>query len=178
MVEMTVDSVRISVGSQNRVVILKDTHEDRYLLIWIGQPEAQAIAQGLQGESSQRPLTHDLLFSAIKQMGGEILEIVINALKQAVYHAQIIVEINSRRIEIDARSSDAIALAVRAKCPIYAADSVIQEAAIYPEEMEKPSPPSASQPKKKKNTSANDNLSIYRDFINTLDSMDDLGSSE
>jgi bifunctional DNase/RNase len=175
MVEMIVDSVRVSMGSQQRVVILKDAHEDRYLFIWIGQSEAHSIALGLQGEHSQRPLTHDLLKSIITDMGGRIVQIVISELRQSVYHAHLTIEINGRRINVDSRSSDAIALAVRAKCPIYAAEAVMDEAAVVLDDIEKPSSPSKQA---KSSSSGSDDLAIYRDFINSLDILDDFGKSE
>jgi len=170
MVEMTVDSVRINVGNRQPVVILKDTHEDRYLFIWIAQPESQAILQELQGVTLKRPLTHDLLKSVITKMGGRVTKVTITALRDSVYHASITIDVDGKELEIDSRTSDAIALAVRVKCPIFAAESVLDEAAVIPDESEKPS----SQKKK----TSGDNLSLYRDFINNLDSLDDFGKPD
>ena len=171
MVEMTVDSVRISMGNQQRVVILKDLHDERYLFIWIAQAEAMAIAQELQGAKLQRPLTHDLLKSVITAMGGTVVEVAITELRDSIYHARITIEVDGRRIEIDSRTSDAIALAVRVKCPIYAAEAVLAEAAVIPDEADLPMHKRSAKP-------SADDLSAYRDFINTLDILDEFGKSD
>ena len=170
MVEMTVDSVRFS-RNQERVVVLKDTIDGRFLLIWIGQSESSAIAHQLQGTSYPRPLTHDLLRTIITQMGGKVMKVVISELRQTTFYARIHIEMGMRVIEIDARPSDAIALAVRVKCPIYAAEAVLDEAAVVPEEVE-------GRPRKTTtsgSTQSADELAIYRDFINNLDVLDDFG---
>ena len=170
MVEMTVDSVRFS-RNQERVVVLKDTIDGRFLLIWIGQSESSAIAHQLQGTSYPRPLTHDLLRTIITQMGGKVMKVVISELRQTTFYARIHIEMGMRVIEIDARPSDAIALAVRVKCPIYAAEAVLDEAAVVPEEVE-------GRPRKTTTSGSPqsaDELAIYRDFINNLDILDDFG---
>ncbi len=176
MVEMTVDSVRVSMGNQERVVILKDAHAERYLFIWIAQEQATAIAQELRGLQVQRPLTHDLLKSVITDLGGHVVQVTITELKQAIYYARITLEIDGRQVEIDARPSDAIALAVRVKCPIFAAESVIKEAAVVPEDASKsPQPKKATSGSK---TSKDDELAVYRDFINSLDILDEFGKPD
>jgi uncharacterized protein len=180
MVEMIVDSVRVSMSNQHRVVMLKDTSEGRYLLVWIAQPEATAIAQGLQGETLQRPLTHDLLKSVITEMGGRVTQVTITEVRHSIFHAQITIEVNGRTIEVDSRTSDAIALAVRVKCPIYAADSVIEEAGVFLDEIDRPS---ETQPSGKSSSASSSSSqmtrkempSVFRDFINDLDILDDLG---
>ncbi len=134
MIEVTIDSIRVSLMSQHRVVILKDAESDRYLPIWIGACEADAITIELQGVEVARPFTHDLLKSVIGQLGAKIKSIVINDLHNEVFYAQIVLDVNGRRLDIDSRPSDALALAVRAKVPIYVAESVIEKAAITPEE--------------------------------------------
>jgi bifunctional DNase/RNase len=169
MIEMTVDSVRVSMGNQQRVVILKDMQEERYLFIWIGQPESLAIAQELQGLKPPRPLTHDLLATVIERLGGRVASVTITELRQSVYHARITVEADGGSIEIDSRSSDAIALAVRVKCPIYATESVIAEAAVIPEEGDKAAGRTTGR------APSADDLAVYRDFINSLDILDEFG---
>ena len=173
MVEMMVDSVRISMGNQQRVVILKELHDERYLFIWIAQDQAIAIAQELQGAKVQRPLTHDLLKSVITALGGRVTQVAITALRDAVYHATISIEINGHTVEIDSRTSDAIALAVRVKCPIYAAEAVLEEGAVIPEDAERP-----SKRERSIGGASNDDLAAFRDFINTLDSLDEFGKSD
>src|SRR5579883_14020 len=130
MIEMTVESVRINLATQQRVVILKSTKQERYLFIWIAHPEAYAIAVELQGTASPRPLTHDLLKNVITELGAKIVSIVISDLIDEIYYARIILDVAGRYIEVDSRPSDAIALAVRAKIPIYVEDAVLENAGV------------------------------------------------
>src|SRR5215475_10131705 len=101
MVEMTVDSVRINLATQQRVVILKATKQERYLFIWIAQPEAYAIAVELQGSSSPRPLTHDLLKNIISEFGAKIVSVVISELIEEVYYSRIVLELGDKHMEVD-----------------------------------------------------------------------------
>lgn len=130
MVEMTVDSVQVSMGSQHRVVVLNDLKNRRSLYIWIAQSEALSIAQELQGGVSPRPLTHDLLKTIILNLNAKISRIEITDLVDAVYHARIFLEITGKIIEVDARPSDAIAMSLRFKCPIYAANDVLEKGGV------------------------------------------------
>jgi bifunctional DNase/RNase len=171
MIEMIVDSVRVSMGNQQRVVILKEAHADRYLFIWIEQPQAAAIAQELKGVTLQRPVTHDLLKSVIETMGGQVIQVAITDLRQAIYYARITIEIDGRQLEIDARPSDAIALAVRVKCPIFASEAVMREAAVIPEDTSK------SQTKTSGKISS-ELPDVFRNFIENLDALDELGKSD
>jgi bifunctional DNase/RNase len=170
MVEMTVDSVRINLATQQRVVILKATKQERYLFIWIAQPEAYAIAVELQGTPSLRPLTHDLLKNVISELGARIVSIVVSDLIDEVYYARIVLDVAGRHVEIDARPSDAIALAVRAKTPIYVEDSILERAGVTLEQDEAEKPTS-----KPEDDDDIDNLDAYRDFINSLDVLDEFG---
>ncbi len=176
MVEMTVESVRINLATQQRVVILKATKQERYLLIWIAQAEAYAIAVELQGTTSPRPLTHDLLKNVISELGAKIVSIVISDLIDDIYYARIVLDIAGRYIEVDSRPSDAIALAVRAKIPIYVEDSVLERAGVALEQGEERQPPPFAKPEpKSERETEQDNLDAYRDFINSLDVLDDFG---
>lgn len=170
MIEVTIDSIRVSMMSQHRIVILKDTHSDRYLPIWIGPCEADAITVELQEVEVSRPLTHDLLKSMITEMGAEVEQIVINDLRNDVFYARIVVNLNGRRLEIDSRPSDAIALAVRVRVPIFVEETVMERAANTPEQ-EVDSEPQANS------DTPDDRLSIFKDFVDTLD-LDDLDDSE
>jgi bifunctional DNase/RNase len=169
MVEMTVESVRINLATGQRVVILKDMKLDRYLFIWIANAEAYAIAMELQGTTAPRPLTHDLLKSVITELGGRMTNIIISDLVDDIFYARLVIDANGRHVEVDSRPSDAIALAVRAKVPIYVADSVLERAGVTLENAEEQQEP----PKQEK-----DNLDIYRDFINSLDVLDEFGKSD
>ena len=175
MVEMVVESVRVNLQTYHRVVVLKQRDSDRYLPIWIGNNEADAIVIHLQNVSVPRPQTHDLLKSVVTQLGGRVERIVVNDLADDVFYARIIVDVNGRYVEIDSRPSDAIALAVRAKAPIFVEDSVLEKAGVSLKgetleeavqgRMSEPKPPSEEELKK---------LSAFKDFINSLD-LDDLG---
>jgi len=174
MVEMTVDSVRINLATQQRVVILKATKQERYLFIWIAQPEAYAIAVELQGTTSPRPLTHDLLKNVIAELGAEIVSIVISDLIDDIYYARLVLDVAGRHVEIDSRPSDAIALAVRAKTQIYVEESVLERAGVTLEQSEE-SQKSVSNSESKEGETDLDNLEAYRDFINSLDVLDEFG---
>jgi len=174
MVEMTVDSVRINLATQQRVVILKATKQERYLFIWIAQPEAYAIAVELQGTTSPRPLTHDLLKNAIAELGAEIVSIVISDLIDDIYYARLVLDVAGRHVEIDSRPSDAIALAVRAKTQIYVEESVLERAGVTLEQSEESQKSEANSESREGETDL-DNLEAYRDFINSLDVLDEFG---
>jgi bifunctional DNase/RNase len=171
MIEMTVESVRINLATQQRVVILKATKQERYLFIWIAHAEAYAIAVELQGTTSPRPLTHDLLKNVISDLGAKIVSVVISDLIEDIFYARIVLDVAGRHVEVDSRPSDAIALAVRAKTPIYVEDSVLERAGVALETNDEQSVPKA-EPKKDIEP---DNLDAYRDFINSLDVLDEFG---
>ena len=131
MIEMSIESIRVSMLNYQRVVILKEKDSARYLPIWIGPAEADAIAIKLQDISVPRPLTHDLLRSIIvDHFGANINSIIVTDLQNDTFYAKIILEINGNRLEVDSRPSDALALAVRAKVAIYAEESVLEKAGI------------------------------------------------
>jgi uncharacterized protein len=167
-VEVTIDSIRVSLTSQHRVVILKDVESDRYLPIWIGPCEADAITIELQEQSSPRPLTHDLLKSLISTMDAKVVGIQINDLRDDIFFAKIVIEANGRRLEVDSRPSDAIALAVRVHVPIFVEEGVMERASITPEQEVQESEP--TQPGV---DPGDERLSIFKDFVDTLD-LDDL----
>jgi bifunctional DNase/RNase len=177
MIEMTIDSIRVSLMNYQRVVILKEKTSDRYLPIWIGPAEADAIAVKLQGVTVPRPLTHDLLSSVIDTLGAAVSSIIVNDLKNDTFFAKVILEIDGKHVEVDSRPSDALALAVRTGVPIFADESVLEKAGILldgetgrpifdeKDEVEgKHSKVSDEEMKKK--------MSAFYDFINTLD-LDD-----
>lgn len=120
LVEMVVESVRVHMLSSQHVVILKESDRDRYLPIWIGPWEANAIAMRLQGLTPERPLTHDLFAAALEELGVRITQVVIADLADETFHARLFLDSNGRSIEIDSRPSDALALAVRAGVRIFA----------------------------------------------------------
>jgi bifunctional DNase/RNase len=171
MIEVVIDSIRVSLMSQYRVVILKDVNSDRYVPIWIGPCEADAITIELQDMPPQRPLTHDLLKNVIRELGGNVVHIFINDLRSDVYFARIVIDVKGTQIEIDSRPSDAIALAVRVKAPIFVSDTVMERAVVEPEEdVERSAPPNLSE-------IPEDQLSAFKDFVNSLD-LDDLDDED
>jgi len=155
MIQVTVDSIRASLMSQHRVVILKDVDSERYLPIWIGPFEAEAITLELQQVELARPLTHDLLKAVITKMGAKVSHVLVNDLHDDTFYARLVLDNNGRPLEIDARPSDSIALAVRAKAPIFVAEAVMEKAAIMPDEGI--------------GSSDKETLSVFRDFVETLD---------
>jgi len=178
MIEMTIDSIRVSLMNYQRVVILKEKMAERYLPIWIGPAEADAIAVRLQGVTVPRPLTHDLLHSVIDALGATINSIIVSDLKNDTFFAKIILNVDGGQLEVDSRPSDALALAVRAEAPIYAEETVLDKASILlDKETGKPIPEEsevggAGGKGKKVSEEEMRRMSAFYDFINTLD-LDD-----
>ena len=133
MFEMEVHGVNLDILTNQPVIILRESSTSRHLPIWIGQFEATAILMEIQGIRPSRPLTHDLLKTVIDKLSAEVESVVISDLKEGTFYAQIHMSINSSKLQIDARPSDAIALAVRTKVPIFANESVLDQAAILSE---------------------------------------------
>jgi len=130
MQQMEIDSIRVSLLNYQRVVILKQKDSDRYLPIWIGPSEADAIAVKLQEVAVPRPLTHDLFHSMLTELGARIEHIIVSGLDHDTFFAKIMVAVNGRSVAIDSRPSDALALAVRAKVPIYVEEAVLEKAGV------------------------------------------------
>ena len=130
MQEMVIYGVSFDLVGKQPIVLLKTADGNRYLPIWIGQPEAAAILMRLQGASTPRPMTHDLVTELLEQLDAQVVRITVTELRDNTFYASITVQQNGSEIEIDSRPSDAIALAVRAEAPIFAADRVIEESAI------------------------------------------------
>ena len=172
MIEMTIDSIRVSLMNYQRVVILKEKMADRYLPIWIGPAEADAIAVKLQGVTVPRPLTHDLLHSVIDALGATINSVIISDLKSDTFYAKIILNVDGTQMEVDSRPSDALALAVRSQVPIYAEEAVLDKASIL---LDKETGKPVTDQKEAGGMVTDDELksaSAFFDFINTLD-LDD-----
>ena len=167
MIEMVIDSIRVSLMNYQRVVILKEKEANRYLPIWIGPAEADAIAVKLQNVELARPLTHDLLHSVITTLGASLNFIVVNELQNDTFYAKLSLSVDGEQIEVDSRPSDALALAVRAKAPIYTEESVLDKAGIPLEEET-----SKTVSGGKVDEQELKGLSAYKDFINTLDLED------
>ncbi len=149
--EMVVESVRVHMLSSQHVVILREAETERYLPIWIGSWEAQSIAMRLQGVEAERPLTHDLLTTMLVDLGVTVRHILVSDLADETFRARIVLVQGGDDYEIDARPSDAIALAVRTSAPIFATESVLDRAGVIPEADEE------------------EKLSVFRDFVNSLE---------
>lgn len=173
MIETVVESIRVNLVTQNRVVILKEVRGDRHLPIWIGDFEAQAIAMELQGLAAPRPLPYDLMKAMIGDLGGSVERILVTDLAQDVFYARIVIDVAGRTVEIDSRPSDAIALAVRTQAPILVDESVMERAGVSLDgedatEGDGPGPDDLERA----SGVDEERLSVFRDFINTLD-LDD-----
>ena len=172
MVEVVIDSVRVSLMSSQRVVVLRQMEVERYLPIWVGPYEAENITVALQEVEVSRPLTHDLLKNVFSLLNSKILRIEIVALKEDIYFGNIVAETNGKIINVDSRASDAIALAVRAHVPVMVSQTVMDEAGIVPEKnlqeetssepAEKLAPGANAKPEDEKR------LDVFEDFLNKL----------
>ncbi len=175
MIEMSVEFVRVSMQNYNRVVILKEKESERYLLIWIGPSEAEAIAMRLGDVAPPRPQTHDLLRNIIEQLEAQVSYVLVNDLNNDTFYARIVLDQNGRLVEIDSRTSDAIALAVRAQVPIYAEESVLDRAGILldreNEDVVTPTP-SLGGGRAPVQPEELEKMSAFKDFIESLD-LDD-----
>ena len=164
MVQVSIDSVRVSLMSPQRLVILRDFDTNRFLPIWVGPSEAEAISVVLQEIEMARPLTHDLLKNAINLFGARILHVEIIALRENIFFGLIVTEQKGKIINIDSRPSDAIAMAVRAHVPIFVDPSVLDSASIFEEEdMQDEMPPLEESLSQK-----DESLSIFEDFLEGL----------
>ncbi|MCF6277141.1 MAG: bifunctional nuclease family protein [Anaerolineales bacterium] len=166
MIEVTIDSVRVSLMSPQRVIVLRQLDAERYLPIWVGPYEAESITVALQEIEMIRPLTHDLLKNVFTTFNARIVHVEIISLREDIFFGNIIVEANGETIKIDSRPSDAIAMAVRAHVPILVDPGVMDSAGILPEaDIQESMPPADG------NNSANEDerLSIFEDFLETLE---------
>jgi bifunctional DNase/RNase len=130
MQEMQIYGVSFDLVGKQPIVLLKTADGNRFLPIWIGHSEAAAILMKLQSATTPRPMTHDLVTEMLDQLGAQVVRITVTELRENTFYAQITVQQDGSEVDIDSRPSDAIALAIRADAPIYAADDVIEESAI------------------------------------------------
>jgi len=187
MIEVQIDSVRVHLMTPQRLVVLKQIGSERYLPIWVGPYEAEAITVALQEVEMIRPLTHDLLKNVFGAFNARIKRIEIVKLQNEIFYGSIVAEVDGREIDVDSRPSDAIALSVRAHVPILVHFSVMDEAGIIPEQdvteeneaLEQAEPEPLSE-------ESTERLSVFEDFLEKLefdksedeDKPDDEGSSD
>ena len=163
MQEMVIYGVSFDLVGKQPIVLLKTADGNKFLPIWIGHPEAAAILMKLQGASTPRPLTHDLVTDILSQLDAQVTRITVTELKENTFYASITVQQDGSEIEIDSRPSDAIALAVRAEAPIFAADDVIEESAIEFENEEAPVDASEMTPEQQQELSQK-----FREFLENV----------
>ncbi len=150
MVEVVIDSVRVSLTNQQRIVVLREVNAERYLSIWIGPYEAEAITIALQEIEVARPQTHDLLKNMMSQLNAKLLRVEVVNLKEDVFFGNLVVEFNGQTLNVDSRPSDALALAVRAHVPILISKEVMEAAGLVPDQdlqnQQPPEPPAPLAP--------------------------------
>lgn len=174
MVEVEIDSIRVSLMSQQRIVILRERDAERYLPIWIGIYEAESITIALQDVEVARPLTHDLLRNLFQQLDAKIVRVEVVSLRDDTFYGNIVAEANGQILNIDSRPSDALAVAVRAHVPILVSKDVMDAAGIVPEEdiQEETSDPTR-QLQEPEIDIGEERLTIFEDFLEQLDKGED-----
>ncbi len=180
MIEVVIDSIRVSLMSQQRIVILRERNAERYLPIWIGIYEAESITIALQEVEVARPLTHDLLRNVFRELNASIQRVEVVSLRDDTFFGNIVVNVNDQVLNIDSRPSDALAIAVRAHVPVLVAKSVMDSAGIIPEEDLQPGEGeegAESQETEEMDESSEERLSVFSDFLEGLD-LDKMDSEE
>ncbi len=188
MVEVVIDSVRVSLTNQQRIVVLREVDSERYLSIWIGPYEAEAITIALQEIEVARPQTHDLLKNTIAQLNARLLRVEIISLKDDVFFGNLVVDQDGHILNVDSRPSDALALAVRCHVPVLIAKEVMDAAGVLPDEnieegiqslkgRKPPAEKPAEPPPGEGDPDAEGRLSVFEDFLSNLN-MDDLADEE
>lgn len=175
MIEVVIDSIRVSLMSQQRMVILREIDAERYLPIFIGIYEAQAIEISLQEVVVERPLTWDLLKSTISTLNARIARVEVVELREDIFYGNIVIEMDGRYVDIDSRPSDALALAVRSRVPIYVARNIMDTAGITPEEdLQKRPKQKDAKTEEADSEGSEERLSVFEDFLDQLD-LDNIG---
>jgi bifunctional DNase/RNase len=182
MIEVVIDSIRVSLMSQQRIVILREVQAERYLPIWIGVYEAEAITLSLQEVEVARPLTWDLLKNIFSILNAHIVRVEVVALKDDTFYGNIVAEVNNQIINIDSRPSDALALAVRANVPVLVERSIMDTAGITPEDDLQGKGESTGDQVEKHNAEpelegGEESLSVFEDFFDKMN-LDDLDKDE
>lgn len=184
MVEVVIDSVRVSLTNQQRIVVLRQVDTERYLPIWIGMYEAESITVALQEVEVARPQTHDLLKSVFGMLNAHIQRVEVVSLREDVFYGSIVADRDGEVVEIDCRPSDAIALAVRAHVPILVARDIMESAGIVAEpdvsasgESQAAQPPRSAAGDEPPGETNEERLSVFEDFLQNLN-LKDLPDSE
>lgn len=174
MVEVEIDSIRVSLMSQQRIVILRERDAERYLPIWIGIYEAESITIALQEVEVARPLTHDLLKNVFQQLDARIVRVEVISLRDDTFYGNIVAEVNGKTLNIDSRPSDALAIAVRAHVPILVSIEVMDSAGIIPEEdLQEESEMPIDDLEETGIEEGEERLSVFEDFLERLEQNDE-----
>lgn len=170
MIEMVVDSVRVSLTNQQRIIVLKEKVSERFLPIWIGPYEAEAITLALQELEVARPQTHDLIRNILAGLKARLVRVEVSALREDVYYGNLVIEVNEEIVMVDSRPSDALALAVRYHVPILVAAEVLDQASILPEtDIQDGIGSEGEETAADISTEGADRLSVFEDFLDQLD---------
>ena len=183
MVEVVIDIVRVSLTNQQRIVMLRESGRERYLPIWIGPYEAEAITISLQEIEVARPQTHDLLLQSLTKLGARLIRVEVVSLKKDVFYGNLVLELDGKLYDVDARPSDSIALAVRAHVPILVNSEILREAGLTPEvdiqaevlDVEDEPTPEAESDMESEETSKR--LSLFEEFLQNVNLDDVAGDS-
>jgi bifunctional DNase/RNase len=170
MVEVVIDSIRVSLMSQQRVIILREVGSERYLPIMVGIYEAEHLTLAMQNVEVSRPLTYDLFVNMLDALGAEVVHVEVVALREETYFGNIVVNVNGTMLNIDSRPSDAMNLAVRMDVPIYASRKVLDEAGLVPEE-------DLAEEIEGETEVESERLSIFEDYLEQMEGEEE-GSEE
>lgn len=177
MIEVVIDSVRVSLTNQQRIVILKDKQSEKYLVIWIGPYEAEAITIALQEIEVSRPQTHDLIKGILAALNARLVRVEVSSLSEDVFFGNLVIETDGKQVNIDSRPSDALALAVRYHVPILVSSDVMENAGISPEKDIQNTAPEPGGEIIEETAESKNRLSVFEDFLEKLD-IDDLPDSK
>lgn len=170
MIEVIIESVRVSLTNQHRIVVMRERDGDRHLPIWIGAFEAESITLALQEIEVARPQTHDLLKNTINTLNGRLVRIEIVSLRDDVFYGNLIIEVNGETVHVDSRPSDAIALAIRCHVPVLISSEILDMAGFVPEEEVEDTDEEVSEENDGEQIEVNDDrLSVFEDFLESLD---------
>lgn len=178
MIEVIVDSVRVSLTNQQRIIVLKEKATERFLPIWIGPYEAESITLALQELEVARPQTHDLIRNILAGLNARLTRVEIISLREDVYYGNLVIELNGETIMVDSRPSDALALAVRYHVPILVADEVLEQAAIIQEPDIQDGASEGEEPPAEISKEGEDRLSVFEDFLDHLEGDEPLPPPE
>lgn len=176
MIEVEIDSVRVSLTNQQRIVILKQANQERYLPIWIGLYEAEAITIALQEIQVARPQTHDLLKTLIQSLNATLIQVEVSSLSDDVFYGNLILEVDGDRRQVDCRPSDALALAARMHVPVLVSEDVMRQAGIVPEQ-DISEVDSEDMDEELLAELDEENLDVFEDFLQNFD-LEDVSSEE